>query len=247
MRRAELAWLPIALLAGCGGGEPQVAGNAATPVVAVSPPATPVASPTPARPAVPDRVTVTTNEPFYAAVIEGDAIRLSGVDLPERRVPIVARGAVPGGTRWEARDAKGAVIATVTDTPCADDMSGEPRPFTGELRIDGRVAPGCAFPTPAATDTIPAAFHGRWDRDAAACAAPATSIEGVTIGPRELRFHESVGTATGVTPIDGGVRIDAAYEGEGERWTTRQRLTIAGNTLTIAGEGAPIRRVRCPG
>ncbi len=229
--RGGSGWIGIAvLLAGCGEAPSSVReANVVEP--------TPVPSPTSA---IPDAVTATTNEPFYAAVVDGDTIRLSGVDLPERRLPIVAREAVANGRRWRAEG----VTVTVTDRACEDDMSGEPRPFSGELTVEGRTARGCAFPT-VKQATIPAAFLGRWDRDAAACAKPATSIEAVTVSPRELRFHESLGTVTAVTPVEDGVRIEAAYTGEGERWTTRQRLSVAGDVLTIAGEGAPIRRVRC--
>ncbi|WP_230770064.1 hypothetical protein [Sphingomonas sp. Leaf4] len=229
-----------AMLAGCGGAPVPAPEPTASVVMSVATP-TPVPVPT-ATSAIPDAVTATTNEPFYSAAIDGDAIRLSGVDLPERRLGIVARDAVPDGRRWRAEG----VTVTVIDQACADDMSGEPRPFRSVLTVGGRTARGCAFPTPRAQATIPAAFLGRWDRDAAACAAPATSIEGVTISPRELRFHESLGDVTAVTPVAGGVSIAVAYSGEGERWTTRQTLRVAGDVLTIAGEGAPIRRVRCP-
>ncbi len=195
--------------------------------------------------ALPAAITVTTNEPFLAAAIERDAIRFSGVDRPERRMTVVARADLPDGRRWTARDAAGVVAVTVTTRPCTDDMSGEARAFSGTIAIDGRAGVrGCAFPTPG--DRIPARFVGRWDRDVAACARPATSIEGVTIGPRAIRFHESLGKVASVVPAGDGVAIVAAYEGEGERWTARQRLTIDGDRLTIAGEGAPISRVRCP-
>ncbi len=236
--RGRVAIGLVAMLAGCGG----TPSPAPEPTVSV---VVPVATPTPvptATSAIPDAVTATTNEPFYAAAIDGDAIRLSGVDLPERRLAIVARDAVPGGRRWRAED----VTVTVTDRACEDDMSGEPRPFRSVLMVGGRTAQGCAFPTPRRQTAIPAAFLGRWDRDAAACAAPATSIEGVTIAPGELRFHESLGEVRAVTPVAGGVAIEAAYSGEAEHWTTRQVLRVAGDTLTIEGAGTPIRRVRCP-
>lgn len=244
MRGSGWAIVATLLLAGCGGTSsptPEPTANAATPMARMTPTPAPTPSPTIAS-AIPDSVTATTNEPFYAAVVDGDAIRLSGVDLPERRLPIVATDRVPNGRRWRADG----VSVTVTDTACEDDMSGEPRRFSSELTVAGRTARGCAFPTPRRLTTIPAAYVGRWDRDAAACARPATSIEGVAISPRELRFHESFGEVTAVTPVTGGVRIEARYSGEGERWTTAQTLRVDGDALTIEGEGAPIRRVRCP-
>ncbi|MEP9402147.1 hypothetical protein [Sphingomonas sp. VNH70] len=242
--RALLA-LSIASLAGCGGGATQ---QQPSPMPTVNGQPSPAPSLTPiaqARsPTLPAAVSVTTNEPFYRAVVDGGTIRLSGVDSPERRLPILSQEAVAGGRRWRAEG----LVVTVTNKACTDDMSGEPRPFSGMLEIGGPPVRGCAFPTPVASPvTIPARFLGRWDRDAAACAAPATSIEGVTISLRELRFHESVGEVTAVAPGGAGVTIDARYSGEGETWTTHQSLTLDGDRLTIMGEGAPIRRVRCAG
>lgn len=98
-----------------------------------------------------------------------------------------------------------------------------------------------------ATTTVPQRFRGTFDRDAAACTARA-SIERLTIAASELRFHESLGAVKSVS-ADGAdaIRIAADYSGEGMAWSTSQRLTLVqGDTrLVVAGEGAPITRVRC--
>lgn len=213
----------------------------------------PTATSQPITSTVPDRITVTTNEPFYSAKVAADAVVLTGVDLPERRLKIVDRTIAADRRSWTARDDRGTVIVNVVRSACEDDMSGAPRDFTGTLAFGDRTVRGCAFtgtPAPPPTETaatIPATFLGEWNIDVAACARPAASIEGVRVTPSEILFHESAGRVTNVEPLaPDRIRITAEYDGEGERWTATQTLRVTGDRLTITTDGRPISRVRCP-
>ncbi len=258
MRRADrIAFLLATLaLAGCGGGGEAPMGNAATPLPSPAGPSpTPTASPAIVS-TVPDVLTVSTNEPFYTVRIADDVLTLTGVDTPVRRFRGTGRAVAADAREWVARDGQGALLVRVVRTPCADDMSGAPRDFTATLTLDGRTVRGCGYvgtPAPppdaavAAAETIPARFVGRWNRDAAACAQPAASIEGVRVTPNELWFHESVGAVRRVETLGPDrLRITADYEGEGQRWTATQTLQVAGDRLTIVTDGQPFSRMRCP-
>lgn len=97
------------------------------------------------------------------------------------------------------------------------------------------------------TDTAPVAFQGRWTGAKDRCSNAGAELE-LQITPKELIFHESVGTITLVTPQkDGKVAIDAAFTGEGESWTRRleMRASADGRTLTIANDGQAVVRKRC--
>jgi len=257
-RRADrfAPMLAALALAGCGGGGEAPTGNAAspTPLPVATPPA-PAPSPNIVS-SVPEALTVSTNEPFYTVKIAGDVLTLTGVDAPVRRLQATGR-AVDADTReWAAQDSKGKLLVRVVRAPCADDMSGAPRDFSATLTIDGRTVRGCGYvgtPAPppgegvAAANTIPARFVGRWNRDTAACARPAASIEGVRVTPNELWFHESVGAVRRVEVLaPDRLRITAEYDGEGERWTATQTLHVAGDRLTIVTDGQPFSRMRCP-
>ncbi len=258
MRRRADRWplAPAALaLAGCGGAAPD---DAALPVPSATPsaaaPVPPPANAIERVSTVPERLTVTTNEPFYSVRVEGDLLVLTGVEAPPRRLPVLDRDVGPTTRRWRAQG----LVVDVERKPCEDDMSGAPRDFTATLTLGGRTVRGCGFvgtpapppgerAAPAAVDTIPARFVGRWNRDAAACARPAASIEGVKVSPDELWFHESVGKVQRVEPLAGDrIRITAAYDGEGERWTSMQTLAVEGDRLTITTDGRPFTRMRCP-
>lgn len=246
-----LASVAVAALSLAGCGDRPVPGpqQTATPV----PTPSPSASMTPAASSVPERVTVTTNEPFYSAAVDGDAVTLTGAGTPRRTLRISARDVAADTRRWRARDDLGEVSVTVTRQRCEDDMSGVAREFAGTLTVGEQVVRGCGFagarpPVPENRVAIPARFVGDWNVDAAACARPATSIEGVRITPGELVFHESAGTVTGVETLgEDRIRITVDYNGEGERWTATQTLRIAGDRLTIDTAGQALTRRRCPG
>jgi hypothetical protein len=96
-------------------------------------------------------------------------------------------------------------------------------------------------------DTAPVAFQGRWTGAKDRCTDSAAELE-LQITPKELIFHESVGTITLVTPQEGGkVTIDAAFTGEGQSWTRRleMRASADGQTLTIANDGQAVVRKWC--
>lgn len=218
------------------------------------------ALPAPGSPALPDDLIVSTNEPFWQARISRDAVVLTGIDQPERRLPIVNSNDASDGRVIRARDARGTIDITIRNMPCEDSMSGARFPFSGSLTISGRGgAEGCARlasappprePAPedvADTPRIPAAYVGRWGKDRAACRNPASSIEGLTIFPRELRFHESLGIPTRVTRRDADtIAVTSAYEGEGMEWTATQTLRLGdGDRLIVTTRGENFERVRC--
>ncbi len=180
------------------------------PAATPTPQPTATTAPSPVTSTVSDRITVTTNEPFYSATVAADTVVLTGVDTPERRLRITDRVIAADRRSWTARDDRGTVIVTAIRSACEDDMSGAPRDFIGTLTFGDRTVRGCAFtgtpaPPPAETAaTIPAAFTGTWNTDAAACARPAASIEGVKVTPAEILFHESAGRVTRVEPLGPG-------------------------------------------
>lgn len=218
------------------------------------------ALPAPGSPTLPDDLIVSTNEPFWQARISRDAVVLTGIDQPERRLEIVNSNEASDGRVIRARDARGTIDVTIRNMPCEDSMSGARFPFSGSLNISGRGnADGCARlasappprePAPeetADTARIPAAYVGRWGKDRAACRNPAGSIEGLTISPRELRFHESLGIPTRVTRRDADtIAVTSAYEGEGMEWTATQTLRLGdGDRLIVTTRGENFERVRC--
>ena len=218
------------------------------------------ALPAPGSPALPDDLIVSTNEPFWQARISRDAVILTGIDQPERRLEIVNSNEASDGRVIRARDARGSIDITIRNMPCEDSMSGARFPFSGSLTISGRGnAEGCARlasappprePAPedvADTPRIPAAYVGRWGKDRAACRNPASSIEGLTISPRELRVHESLGIPTRVTRRDADtIAVTSIYEGEGMEWTATQTLRLGdGDRLIVTTRGENFERVRC--
>jgi hypothetical protein len=106
-------------------------------------------------------------------------------------------------------------------------------------------APSPVEPPPLVTG-IPAKFHGKWDSSAEDCGR--ASIMTLTISGNELRFHESIGEITSVTPEgDNAVNVTGPFEGEGEKWEGEMRLELSadGNTLTTTNGGVATPRVRC--
>ena len=107
-------------------------------------------------------------------------------------------------------------------------------------------APAAPAEPPPLAMGIPAKFQGKWDESAAACAT--ASIMTLTIAGNELRFHESIGEITSVTPEgDNAVKVAGPFEGEGEKWEGEMRLELSadGTTLTTTNGGTATPRVRC--
>ena len=107
--------------------------------------------------------------------------------------------------------------------------------------------PAIAPPTAAA---IPEQFRGVWDNAEGTCMA--SSDLRMEIGAVSIEFYESLGTVTGVTiESPDAIVVDLAMEGEGERWTVQNRLTLSANgqrltpSDTQAGKGQPMPRKRC--
>lgn len=107
-----------------------------------------------------------------------------------------------------------------------------------------------ASPAPPASrrvgDSIPAAFHGVFDTSARACGRPGDGR--LAVAARELRFHESIGSVRSVAVESPGlIRVDADYQGEGEKWRAGHALRLSGDgsKLTVSGEGMSFERVRC--
>lgn len=95
-------------------------------------------------------------------------------------------------------------------------------------------------------DSIPAAFHGLYDASPEACGRPSDGR--LTVTARELRFHESIGSVREITSESPDlIRIEADYQGEGEKWRNSHELRLSsdGSKLTISGDGTSFERVRC--
>jgi hypothetical protein len=109
------------------------------------------------------------------------------------------------------------------------------------------VAPLAPAPIEAVGKTLPPAFHGAYDESGEACGRP--SEYRLVVTQSELRFHESIGTVRSVSVQDRRtVTVNADYQGEGQSWRNARRLELSedGGTLTVAGEGTSLARVRCP-
>ena len=122
------------LLAACGESSSR---NDVTPSEADTPSA--VQAPADERIALDGDLVISTNEPFWQARLEGEAVVLTGIDAPERRLAVSASALTSEGQRITARDGQGEVVLLVRRMRCEDDMSGARFPMTGHLTIDGRV------------------------------------------------------------------------------------------------------------
>lgn len=141
------------------------------------------------------------------------------------------------------------------DTPASDatDVASAP---TGDPATP---APATGEPTPAPTSTdpdaataIPAHLQGRWGMVPADCTSTRGDAKGLlTIGPRTLKFYESVGTLASETERgDSLIRGQFSFTGEGMTWTRDVSLSANGNVLTRTERGGdepggPFTYTRC--
>lgn len=94
---------------------------------------------------------------------------------------------------------------------------------------------------------VPLAFRGRWTGTRDDCADKAAALE-LDVAPRQLVFHESVGSVTAVEPLgEGKLALKANFTGEGSSWPAQLRLTLSaeGQRLTITDDRGAVIRKRC--
>ena len=96
---------------------------------------------------------------------------------------------------------------------------------------------------------IPAAFRGRWGMVPADCTSTRGDAKGlIVVGPKTIRFYESLATLTDVTlNAPENFTGDFSFIGEGQTWTKSQNLKLTGssNTLKRAEEGGTFTYTRC--
>lgn len=94
---------------------------------------------------------------------------------------------------------------------------------------------------------LPAALQGRWTGINDRCADAGAELE-LKVTPRQLIFHESVGSVAQVTRKgEGRVTVEAAFTGEGESWTRRLDMRASGDRLMVSNDGQTVTRKRCDG
>ena len=128
-----------------------------------------------------------------------------------------------------------------------DDESMEPDDAADPARNENASAQPGQPNGASVAGTIPVALRGRWTGLNDVCGDRSSDME-LTVTPKSLIFHESVGTVTGVTSGPGGrTRVDAAFTGEGDSWTKRVELrpSANGRELTVINDGAAVTRKRC--
>jgi hypothetical protein len=117
-----------------------------------------------------------------------------------------------------------------------------------------RPAPPAAEPrTPAGTpaaeepqaNQIPAAYRGKWDSDAAACARTTSEMR-LNINAGRLRFYEGSSRVLAVRDVGNGIEVDGQHSAEGTTDRRTYRLAVSGDRLTVTINGNAATRVRCP-
>jgi len=110
---------------------------------------------------------------------------------------------------------------------------------------------GCtldALPSsPAGEPLTLAALAGRYDRDAAACAAPASEMR-LVIAPDMVSFYESRCRVLSQRPAGAGVEAVLACTGEGSGWTETMTFTPTGSGgVAVLARDLRTTRMRCGG
>lgn len=109
---------------------------------------------------------------------------------------------------------------------------------------------GCSLDAPPASPGEPltlAAVAGRYDRDAAACAAPASEMR-LAIAPDMVSFYESRCRVLSQRPSGAGVEAVLACTGEGSGWTEAMTFTpTGGGGVEVLARDLRTTRMRCGG
>ena len=115
-------------------------------------------------------------------------------------------------------------------------------------------APSVATPADFTAMDLPPALHGRWGMVAADCEPGRADAKGLLeIGPRRLKFYESVGTLAKLTEME-PTRIRGAFNfmGEGMTWDRDVTLDVQdGGKVLIRreygdnAEPGPFRYTKC--
>lgn len=101
--------------------------------------------------------------------------------------------------------------------------------------IPGRTPPADRGPPGGQDPSVPERYRGDWAADVAACERPG-EVSRLSIGQREIRFHESEGPIVSVEESGDTLEIVARLSGEGETRDAAYAFTLSadGNTLTDA-------------
>ena len=149
-------------------------------------------------------------------------------------------------------EGKPGMSTNIVDEQASYDVSNR-TPAQDEALAAGNAEASPASPPDGASSTakaprggIPPALQGRWTGINDLCGNRSAELE-LTVTPKSLIFHESVGTVTGVAATADRVRVDAAFTGEGDSWTRKLELrpSANGRELTIINDGAAVTRKRC--
>lgn len=134
-------------------------------------------------------------------------------------------------------------LSPVDDETLAPVNASRPTPSAPTADAPAQRASQVAPPSGA----LPSALQGRWTGLNDICGDRSAELE-LTVTPKSLIFHESVGNVTGVVSGTGGrLRVDAAFTGEGDSWTKRLELrpSANGRELTVINDGTAVTRKRC--
>lgn len=108
---------------------------------------------------------------------------------------------------------------------------------------------------PATDGQIPLALRGSWGLVPGDCTSTRGDAKGLLmVDADSLKFYESRGTVTSIADSsENRLTADFAFMGEGQEWTRRMTLTVAGDGQTLirseAGPDAmptPLKYNRCP-
>lgn len=124
-----------------------------------------------------------------------------------------------------------------------------PSSVTNEVERPTAPGPEAPLPTPVASpiatpaNTIPAVFHGEWNRLVADCGTGRNDSQ-LRIEARQLRFYESSGAVLSVREEGRTIVVRARYAGEGQTWEAERRFTLSADGETLSADG--LKRLRCP-